>query len=74
MDPKDRIETLAKSKLSHIRERLAGAEAGEAPGARFRVDPADVEATIADWPEAPKKVARETLERYGPPNEATRRC
>lgn len=70
MDPKGRVETLAKSKVSHMSEKTSG-EATSAPGARFIVDPAEVAQIIEHWPAAPKKIAAETVDRYGPPNEAT---
>ena len=69
MDPKDRVETLIKTKASAIHKRIGGDEAPA--GARYRVEPADVAAILADWPAAPKKVAQDILGRYGPPNEAT---
>lgn len=40
-------------------------------GARQAVPLADAEAIIATWPAAPKKGAKQMLEQYGPPNEAT---
>ena len=40
-------------------------------GARQRVEAAEVQSIIERWPDAPKNVARQMLERYGPPNEAT---
>jgi hypothetical protein len=35
------------------------------------VDRASVDRIIVEWPEAPKKVAEQMIEKYGPPNEAT---
>ncbi len=69
MDPKDRLETIAKTKAS-ARQEKADTRAG-APGEQFTVPLQDVEAIIESWPAAPKKVAEETIRRYGPPNEAT---
>ncbi len=40
-------------------------------GAQSRVDRAQVEGIIENWPPAPKKVAQDILGRYGLPNEAT---
>lgn len=40
-------------------------------GARFGVPLATVEVMIENWPTAPKEGARQMLEQYGPPNEAT---
>ena len=70
MDPKDRLETVAKTKLAAKREQAA---AGDEPaeGARYRVPQADADRIIEDWPAAPNKVAQELFQVYGPPNEAT---
>ena len=69
MEPKDRVETLVKTKVSSVHKRMSG---GDAPtGARYRVEPPEVEAILAEWPAAPKKVAQDIIGRYGPPNEAT---
>lgn len=40
-------------------------------GGALRVDEADAAATIEHWPEAQRNVARQMMDRYGPPNEAT---
>ena len=40
-------------------------------GLRERVSMPDVERIINGWPEAPKNIAHQMLEKYGPPNEAT---
>ncbi len=69
MDPKDRVETLIKTKASSLHKRISGNDSPA--GAGYQVEPADVEAILADWPAAPKKVAQGLLDRYGPPNEAT---
>jgi hypothetical protein len=70
MDPKDRFETVAKTKAGAMREKASSGE-DEAPGARFRVAHADVDAILEGWPPAPKKVAQDTVRKYGLPNEAT---
>ncbi len=69
MDPKDRVETLIKTKASSIHKRVAGNDTPA--GAGYRVEPADVAVILGDWPAAPKKVAEGLLGCYGPPNEAT---
>jgi len=69
MDPKDRVETLVKTKASSLQKRLGGDDTPAAEG--LRVGQEQVGAIIADWPAAPKKVAQDILGRYGPPNEAT---
>jgi len=70
MDPKDRIETVAKTKAG-AREEKASRGDEPAPGAAFAVTQAQVDAIIESWPPGPKKVAEITVERYGLPNEAT---
>lgn len=69
MDPKDRVETLIKTKASAMQEKTGGHD--EPPGVQARVDRAQVEGIIENWPAAPKKVAQDILGRYGLPNEAT---
>ena len=70
MDPKDRVETVAKTKMG-AQEEKASSGAERAPGAAYTVSQADVDAIIDGWPPAPKKIAQETVEKYGLPNEAT---
>ena len=69
MDPKDRVETLVKTKASAMQKRLGSDDAPAAEG--LRVGQEQVDAITADWPAAPKKVAQDIVGRYGPPNEAT---
>lgn len=69
MDPKDRVEVLAKTMSSAMQEKVTGPDAP--PGAEHHVDQTQTEAIIENWPAAPKKVAEEIMRRYGPPNEAT---
>lgn len=47
-----------------------GGGGGEQP-TRGTVDRAYVEAIIEPWADTPKQVARRTMDKYGPPNEAT---
>ncbi len=44
---------------------------GGEQGTRSRVEPALVDTLIDSWPEVPAKMARTTVEKYCPPNEAT---
>ena len=70
MDPKDRVETVAKMKIDSRREKpSSGGES--APGAAVSVAQGDVDAVIANWPSAPKKMAQDMVRQYGLPNEAT---
>ncbi|MDP8967352.1 MAG: hypothetical protein M3N04_02000, partial [Actinomycetota bacterium] len=49
----------------------AGGETETEKGLQHRVDAREVERLIADWPKAPQIAAKQMLEQYGPPNEAT---
>lgn len=68
MDVKERMEVLAKSKASQV---LRSSSRHRHPGATLRVDIAEAEGIVAGWPAAPRQVAMDAVERYGPPNEAT---
>ena len=70
MDAKDRVETVAKTKIGARREKTSSGDEA-APGAALLVARADVDAVIGDWPPAPKKMAQDMVRRYGLPNEAT---
>ncbi len=70
MDTKDRIETVAKTKLGAQQQKAASGDQ-PAPGAAFRIAQADFGAIIDSWPPAPKKMAQDMVEQYGLPNEAT---
>ena len=70
MEPKDRVETVAKTKMGAQQEKASSGDE-RAPGARYTVSQAEVERIIESWPPAPKKVVQETIEKYGLPNEAT---
>lgn len=49
----------------------AGGEAETEKGLQYGVDAREVERLTADWPKAPQIAAKQMLEQYGPPNEAT---
>ena len=70
MDPKDRVETVAKTKAG-AREEKAALGGQPAPGADYTVPAAEVEAIVETWPAAPQKMAKDMVNQYGPPNEAT---
>lgn len=70
MDPKDRVETVAKTKLGAQQEKASSGDEA-APGEPFLVSQADVNAVIENWPSAPKTMAQDMVRRYGLPNEAT---
>ena len=70
MEPKDRIEAVAKTKLGAQREKASDGS-DSAPGAGHLVSQIEVDAIVQNWPTAPKKIVGETIETYGLPNEAT---
>lgn len=70
MDPKDRVDTVIKTKAGAQREK-ASSGSKSAPGSRYSLTQAEVDAIIEAWPPAPKKVVPEVIDRYGLPNEGT---
>ena len=70
MDPKDRVETVAKTKAGAREEKASPADRS-APGADYTVPAAEVDAIVERWPAAPQKMAKDMVNQYGPPNEAT---
>lgn len=70
MDTSERMATLAGAMTDAIKHQTKGEhETGD--GARYTMNLGTVEALIEGWPNAPKRGARQMLEQYGPPNEAT---
>lgn len=70
LDTGERIRTLAGSAVDATLHQAKGEHETE-EGARQTVARGDVETVIEGWPDAQKHVARQMLEKYGPPNEAT---
>jgi hypothetical protein len=70
LDTGERLATTGRAVLQGVAREARGEHETE-PGARHRVDPAEAERIIADWPDAQKNIARQMLAKYGPPNEAT---
>ncbi len=70
MDTSERMVTLAGAMTDAMKHQAKG-EHETKHGARFTMDLSTVEALIEDWPDAPKRGARQMLEQYGPPQEAT---
>jgi hypothetical protein len=70
LDTGERMATTGRAVLQGIAHELRGEHETE-EGARHRLDPVEVEGIIEGWPEAQRNVARQMLEKYGPPNEAT---
>ncbi len=70
IDTGERMATLARASADAAKHKARGEHETEG-GTRHTVDLAQVEALIESWPEAPKMGARQMMEQYGPPNEAT---
>ncbi len=70
LDTGERMATTGRAVVQGIAHEARGAHETE-EGVRHRVDVAEVETILEDWPDAQKNVAHQMLEKYGPPNEAT---
>ncbi len=70
MPTHERLGSLATSQASARRLQGKGHSASEL-GQQQSVPLDQAQAIIAQWPEAPKKVAEKVLDHYGSPNEAT---
>lgn len=68
MEPKERLKTAATGMMSAIKTQTVG-EAGEQPKPTY-ADIETVRTIINAWPAMSKKSANQTIEKYGPPNEA----
>jgi hypothetical protein len=66
----ERLATTGRAVAQGIAYEMQGEHETET-GAQEHVEPAIVEKIIERWPAAQKNVARQMLEKYGPPNEAT---
>ncbi len=65
----DRMKQAIKSTIHTVGKEMTGS-GGEHP-TPGTVDVTAVEQLIAGWSDIPQKAARTTIEKYGPPNEAT---
>ncbi len=66
----ERMKSLAGATSDAIRHK-AGGEHETEHGAGQLVDRDEIQRIIASWPEAPQNGARQLIDFYGPPNEAT---
>ena len=66
----ERIATLATAATDAVRHKAQGEHETE-HGREFVVAISEAQRIIATWPDAPQKGARQMLEQYGAPNEAT---
>lgn len=65
----DRMKQAMKSTAHAMAKDIAGS-GGEHPTSGV-VDLSTVEGILVAWADIPQKVARTTIEKYGPPNEST---
>lgn len=70
LDTGERLRTHLGAVAEGFRRKAKGEHETE-HGVRETVGLAEVERIIDSWPEVPTNVARQMLEKYGPPNEAT---
>jgi hypothetical protein len=70
LETPERLATTGRAVVQGIGHELAGKHE-TAEGSRQRVSLADVERIIETWPDPQKNVARQMLDKYGEPNEAT---
>ncbi len=70
LDTGERLATTGRAVIQGIAHEARG-EHETQEGARHSVSAAEAETIIDDWPDAQKNVARQMLDKYGTPNEAT---
>ena len=66
----ERMATIARASANAMMHKTQG-EHETQMGANYSVASSEAGTIIANWPKAPKEGARQILDRYGPPNEAT---
>jgi hypothetical protein len=70
LDTGERLATTGRAVVQGIAHELRG-DHETIEGAANRVPLGEAERIVEDWPDAQRTVARQMLEKYGPPNEAT---
>jgi hypothetical protein len=70
VETSERMATIARASANAMAHKAQGEHETEM-GANFSVSLGEAEAIIGNWPKAPQEGARELLNRYGQPNEAT---
>ncbi len=65
----NRIKQAITSTVNALGKEMSG-KGGEV-GTADTVEQAAVDSILAQWPETPRKVVQKTIDKYGPPNEAT---
>lgn len=68
MKQKEKVKTAATAMGSWLKEKITGDDQNVITSI---VDMEIVQKIIDEWPALPKKLANQTIEKYGPPNEAT---
>lgn len=66
----ERLAMTGRAVIDGITHEAKGEHETE-EGLRYSVSMAEAERIVEDWPHAQKNIARQMLEKYGPPNEAT---
>jgi hypothetical protein len=70
IETSERMATIARASANAMTHKSHGEHQTEG-GIQFSVPLAEAQAIIESWPKAPQEGARQLLEQYGPPNEAT---
>ena len=70
LSTRERMGTYLGAAADGVRHEAKGEHETE-QGTRHRISSAEVARIIEAWPDPPKRVAEQMLEKYGPPNEAT---
>ena len=70
LETSERMATLVRASADAMMHKAQGEHETE-EGTRYTAPLSEVEAIIENWPTAPREGARQMLEQYGPPNEAT---
>jgi hypothetical protein len=66
-----RLVTTGRAVVQGIGRGLSG-EHESSQGAQYHMDRSEAESVIDEWPEPQKRLALQLIEKYGPPNEASR--
>lgn len=69
MKPGERVKQAAAGTVDAVQKEIAG-KVGEV-ATQAVVDRDSIDAILSTWDAIPQKVAKRTIEKYGPPNEAT---
>jgi hypothetical protein len=70
LDTKERLATTGRAVFEGVGHEIKGEHETER-GTEEHVEQSTADRLLRDWPAAPKNVARQMIDKYGPPNEAT---